>query len=109
MHSSEQNTDVVIRAAEATDLPALMRLADLDSRRMPAGDLLVAKADGQIRAAMSVDDGTAISDPFVPAGALVDLLGLRVQQMRHESRRERRRRGWLGGLAPRLGRASASN
>jgi hypothetical protein len=100
-------TDVIIREAEPTDLGALMRLADLDSRHMPTGDLLVAKADGQIRAAIGIDDGAVIADPFVPAGTLVDLLQLRVEQMKSESRRERRRRGLLGGLGLRPGRAGA--
>ena len=103
MHS----TDVVIREAEPTDLGALMRLAELDSRHMPAGRTLVAKADGRIRAAIGVDDGAVISDPFVSTGALVDLLRLRVAQVRRETRRERRRLGLRNGLRLRLGGATS--
>jgi hypothetical protein len=104
---SAQSPDVAIREADPSDIPALARLADLDSRHMPAGKLLVAKADGQIRAAIGIADGAVISDPFVSTGALVDLLRLRVLQVRHETRRERRRRGLLGGLRLRLGGAAS--
>ena len=102
-----QSADVAIREAEAADIPALARLAALDSRHMPVGRLLVAKANGQIRAAIAIDDGAVISDPFVATGALVDLLRLRVLQVRRETRRERRRRGLLGGLRLRLGGAAS--
>ena len=104
-----QSGDVSIRQAEPTDVPALVRLAALDSRHVPVGKLLVAKADGQISAAIGIDDGAVISDPFVPTGALVDLLQLRVLQMRRATRRERRRRGLLGGLRLRLGGAGAAS
>jgi hypothetical protein len=103
MHS----TDVVIRAAEPADLQELMRLAELDSRHMPAGHVLIAKADGRTRAAIGVDDGRLISDPFVPTGSLVDLLELRASQIRSESRRERRRLGLRNGLRLRLGGATS--
>ena len=102
-----RSADVAIREAEATDLPALMRLADLDSHRMPTGTVLVAKEDGQIRAAIGVDDGAVVSDPFASSGPLVDLLRLRALQPRRETRRERRRRGLLGGAGLRLRGAGA--
>ena len=68
---------VVIRAARGSDGPALERLATLDSQRLPAGPMLVAESDGEIRAAYSVDEGRAIADPFVPTAGLVDLLKTR--------------------------------
>ena len=100
-------TDVAIREAEPADLRELMRLAELDSRHMPEGRTLVAKADGRIRAAIGVDDGHVISDPFVATGSLVDLLHLRVFQVRSSSRRERRRLGLRNGLRLRLGGATS--
>ena len=100
--------NVSIREAEPTDLRALMRLAELDSRHMPAGRMLVAKADGSIRAAIGVDDGRVISDPFIASGSLVDLLELRASQVRREAtRRERRRLGLRNGLRLRLGGATS--
>ncbi len=100
-------SDVAIREAEPTDLSALERLAELDSRHMPSGQLLVAKADGQIRAVMSIDDGAFVADPFTSTAPLVDLLNLRAAQVRRESRRERRRRGLRGGFRLRLGGATS--
>ena len=97
--------DVAIREAESGDIPALMRLAELDSRPLPAGDLLVAEAGGKIRAAMAVDGHAIIADPFVPTAELVSLLALRSQQLRRD-RHARQRRGLLGALHLRPGRVA---
>jgi hypothetical protein len=77
--------DVTIRWALPADLPALERVAALDSKRLPAGPLLLAGVDGQIWAALSTLDGSVIADPFVPSGDLVGLLRTRAGQLR-ESR-----------------------
>ena len=98
------DVDVSIREAESRDVPALMRLAELDSRPLPAGDLLVAEAGGKIRAAVSVDGEAAIADPFVPTSELLSLLELRAQQMRRD--RRSRQGGVLGALHLRPGRAA---
>jgi hypothetical protein len=74
--------DVTIRSALPADLPALERVAGLDSKRLPAGPLLVAMVDGRIWAALAVLDGAAIADPFVPSGDLVGLLRTRASQLR---------------------------
>ena len=42
---------VIIRAALGSDRFAIRRLAELDSARVPAGDLLVAESDGALVAA----------------------------------------------------------
>ena len=39
-----------------------------------SGDVLVAYAGGDVRAALSVDSGRAVADPFYPSAELVDLL-----------------------------------
>src|SRR4051812_49965458 len=74
--------DVTIRWALPSDLSALERVAALDSKRLPAGPLLVAAVDGQIWAALSTLDDGAIADPFVPSGDLVGLLHTRAGQLR---------------------------
>ena len=99
------SADVVIRDAEPADLPALLRLAELDSRQLPIGHVLIAKADGHIKAALSVDDGTAIADPFTASAPLEDLLHLRAMQIRRQDRRNGRGRGLRGVLHLRAGRA----
>jgi hypothetical protein len=64
------------------DLAALERVAALDSKRLPAGPLLVAVVDSQIWAAVSTLDDASVADPFVPSGDLVGLLRTRARQLR---------------------------
>src|SRR3954447_8839973 len=71
------DSTVVIRVATPADGEDLRRLAALDSARPPAGAVLVAESDGEIRAAWSIDEGRAIADPFRPTAGLVALLAAR--------------------------------
>src|SRR4051812_31702759 len=80
--SSNISQDVTIRWALSSDLRALERVAALDSARLPAGPLLVAVVDGQIWAALSTLDDSAVADPFMPSGDLVGLLRTRSSQLR---------------------------
>lgn len=64
----------VIRQATATDRPALARLASLDSNAIPAGTVLLAEQNGEIRAATSIHTGDTIADPFHHTAELVSLL-----------------------------------
>jgi hypothetical protein len=99
------DVEVVIREAQSGDIPELMRLAELDSRRLPAGNVLVAEAAGRIRAAIAVENDALIADPFVPTAEFASLLALRAQQVRRE-RRGAGRGGVLGALHLRHGRAA---
>ena len=67
-------TSLVLRPATSADTTELERLAALDSARPLAGEVLVAYAGGELRAALSVDSGRSVSDPFWPSADLVDLL-----------------------------------
>ena len=87
-------SSVVMRAARGSDGVALARLARLDSKRALRGEVLVAEVDGVIQAALQLDGGVAIANPFVPTAGLVELLELRAG----DARRRRVRRG----LAERL-------
>ena len=81
---------------------AIRRLAQLDSSRCPDGRVLVAAVDGEPRAAVPLEGGRAIADPFQPTAELVSLLELRIAQMNSPSSRRRiavaaarlRRRSW---------------
>jgi hypothetical protein len=73
---------VVIRAARGSDGPALRRLAALDSREVPAGDVLIAEADDAVVAAVSVETGERIADPFRHTADVVDLLEFRARRLR---------------------------
>jgi hypothetical protein len=69
------NAQILIRPAYADDQPALGRLAALDSApAAPSHPLLVAEVEGELKAALSLDDQSSIADPFYPSAPLVALL-----------------------------------
>ena len=70
-----------IRWAERDDEPVLRRLAHLSSRALPRGPFLLAEADGEPLAALSVATGESVSDPFVATFDLLALLELRSQHL----------------------------
>ncbi|HEY1522294.1 MAG TPA: hypothetical protein VGF70_04715 [Solirubrobacteraceae bacterium] len=72
---------LVIRLATAGDQRALERLAELDSRRAPAGTTLIAELAGRPVAAVSLGDGEQIADPFIPTSDITELLRLRARQL----------------------------
>jgi len=76
--ASEQ---VTIRRAYPDDAAAIARLAALDSRRIPAGDMLVAEVAGELWAAVTTDGAAAVADPFRATAGLVRLLRLRAAQL----------------------------
>jgi hypothetical protein len=86
-----QRGELQIRAATDADAPALLRLARLDSSRPPAGSIVIAEDQGVLVAAMSIDDGATIADPFRATAAVVAMLRLRSEQIRGETPRARRR------------------
>ncbi|HEX5618709.1 MAG TPA: hypothetical protein VFX51_09825, partial [Solirubrobacteraceae bacterium] len=69
---------VVIRAARGSDGESLRRLAALDSARIPAGDILVAEAEGAVVAAHSPTTGATIADPFRRTADVVEAVALAV-------------------------------
>jgi hypothetical protein len=73
---------LTIRGAEPGDEPTLARLAELDSSHAPRGLVLIAEVDGEAWAALSVDDGHAVADPFRLSGDLVALLAARGRRLR---------------------------
>jgi hypothetical protein len=89
---------LTIRRADASDAGALFRLAALDSASPPTGDHLVAEVAGELWAAVEIDSGAVIADPFRPSAELVDLLRLRLSL---DGRSERAERRVLGRLLPR--------
>ena len=67
-------TQVTIRRSSDDDSPELTRLATIDSRSVPSGPLLVAEVDGRLRAALAIEAGDVIADPFAPSVKIVALL-----------------------------------
>jgi len=74
-------TRVTLRYAAAADADGLDVLAQLDSALAPAGPALVAEVDGRLRAALPLDGGAPIADPFHRGAELIELLRLRAAQL----------------------------
>jgi hypothetical protein len=89
---SRADVAIVIRLGRPEDERALERLAGLDSARVPAAPILVAEADGALRAALSLHDGALIADPFHRTAPLAALLTTRAEQLIREPSGRRR---WL--------------
>jgi hypothetical protein len=67
----------LIRFADDDDAHTLRRLAELDSSTAPAGRVLIAEHDGVAVAALAIDEGRAIADPFRHTGVALALLRMR--------------------------------
>ncbi len=74
-------TPVTLRFAFPDDEHAIARLARLDSAEPPAMPVLLGEVGGELRAALSLADGSVVADPFHPSTALVDLLRARSRQL----------------------------
>jgi hypothetical protein len=92
------DTTLTIRRASDVDDVALNRLAALDSASPPTGNVLIAEMGEELWAAIEVDSGDAIADPFRPSGELVELLRFRAHAIRGDAAGERRS---LARLLPR--------
>jgi hypothetical protein len=92
------NTALTIRRATAADAFALKRLSALDSAFPPTGDVLLAEMGSELWAAVSIDTGAAVADPFRPSGDLVELLRFRADGL---AGHERSHSGALSRLLPR--------
>ena len=58
------NGAITIRRSTPSDGAAITRLAALDDRPAPRGDALLAFVDGELRAAVPLERGSAVADPF---------------------------------------------
>ena len=73
--------DVSIRHASDADAAELARLAALDSSTAPRGTVLLAEVGGEPWAALSVDDGHAVADPFRRSADVLALLRARAEHL----------------------------
>jgi hypothetical protein len=93
--SNEPTTAMTIRRLDATDADraALARLAGLDSHTGLEGPVLGAEVEGRLLAAISIETGEVIADPFRRTSELRAMLKLRLEQLgqRHVGRRHRSR------------------
>ncbi len=72
-------TAIQLRVSACRD--ELERLAALSERTLRGGDWIVADVDGVPVAAVSIEDGTTVYDPFLPSSQAVSLLELRRKQV----------------------------
>ncbi len=96
---------VMIRPARDADLAALCDLAELDGAQPLTGPVLVALVDDRPWAALAVEDGRVVADPFRPSAAAVELLRLRAGQLRAADGRTTGARARVPRLRPRRARA----
>jgi hypothetical protein len=73
------STSIQLRLSQCRS--ELERLAALSERPASNGEWLVADVDGIPVAAVSIDDGTTLYDPFKPTQQIVSLLKLRRKQV----------------------------
>ena len=73
---------ITIRPLEHDDVSAIELLAELDASPVPVGPLLLAEVEGTIEAALGVESGEAIANPFASSADVVSLLRLRADQLR---------------------------
>jgi hypothetical protein len=72
---------VAVRLARAEDEAAIRRLASLDGKKAPEGRVLVAEADAELIAALAIDGGEAVADPFRWTSDVVALMEMRAEQL----------------------------
>ena len=58
--------DLTIRVATPGDAPVVQYLAQIDSAPLVTGRVLLAELDGMPYAAISLDTGAVVADPFRP-------------------------------------------
>jgi hypothetical protein len=68
---------ITIRHSTGVDRAGILRLGVLDDRPAPAGEMLLAFVDGELRAALPLAGGDALADPFHPTTDLLELLRFR--------------------------------
>jgi hypothetical protein len=82
---------LTIRRASDDDTDALSDLAGLDSAQPLHGDVLVAESERGAVAAIEVETGRSVADPFRHSDPAVGILRLRADQLRARAPRARRR------------------
>jgi hypothetical protein len=73
---------ITIRHSAGGDRTRVLELAQLDGRAAPAGEMLLAEVGGKLWAAVGIEDGAAVADPFEPSGEVEWLLQMRAEQER---------------------------
>ena len=100
------NSMITIRRMDLDDRDhaSVAELAERDSHEPLTGPVLGLEVEGTLLAAISLDGGESIADPFSRTAELRKMLELRATQLRRRKRRERsegrRSRPAVGGSPP---------
>lgn len=94
---SARQPTATVRFAQPDEAGTLRRLAQLDDAPELAGEILVATIDADVVAALSLDDGRVVANPFVLTSDAVELL-----QRSATALAGRGRRRWRAAPRPRL-------
>jgi hypothetical protein len=95
---------VTLRLATGEDDEAIARLAALYDRPLPSGLLLLAEVDGELQAALTLRGEQELMEPYLPTGALVELLTLRAKHLREKVTRAELAEADAGGRRDRRAR-----
>jgi hypothetical protein len=82
MFSNAHLATLTIRTARDTDVASVAQLAGLDSAPPLAGDVLLAEGEAGPVAAIELDTGRVVADPFRRTAEETDLLRARARQLR---------------------------
>jgi hypothetical protein len=85
----DRSAGVNVRLFAERDIDGIKQLAALDEKPIPTGGVLVAEQDGELVAALPLDGGQALADPFKPTADIVTLLRVRARQLRQVSSDDR--------------------
>jgi hypothetical protein len=83
---------VTIRHATAADASSIRTLAEVDSASPPTGNLLLGEVGDELWAAVEVETGAAIADPFRPSADVVALLRAGAERLTKSESAARRSR-----------------
>jgi hypothetical protein len=87
--STSNELPLVLRLCTVHDDAAIDRLAALEGRHAPSGRFVVAELAGEIVAALPIDGGPALADPFRSTLHLLPLMRLRARQLEEAGDRRR--------------------
>jgi hypothetical protein len=76
-----QMPTVALRLAGSDEAAVVRRLASLDDQPALEGQVLLALIDGEVEAAISLDDRRVIANPFLSTRDLVQLLRVRAEHI----------------------------
>jgi hypothetical protein len=93
----EDDEGLTVRAATGADGEAVRLLAALEGVNMPTGQVLVAQVGDDVVAALPLQGGQALADPFRRTAQYVELLQVRAKQLRALDHTAQR-----GALIPRI-------